>query len=226
MRARTRVWIRGAGLLLAAFATGCARSDASWEEDLRSPDPHARGLAAIALAMQAAADSPAFLPVLLETIDHPGAGLEQEAAHALVLSGRHHIDALVDALVREPLMSDDRRGAIQNALVSSGPGAAPLLTARLATDARELGPVLGEVLIGLGESSAPPLAELVGDGQADPNLRRFAAFVLLKLGPRAGAARPALEAAATGPDPELAEVARQALRALDSRRSSGRGGPR
>jgi HEAT repeat protein len=209
-------------LLPLLLVVGCARSDEAWIADLSSPDAHVRGLAAIALAVQSPESAQPALPVLLETIDRSRAGLEREAAHALVLSGAHHVEALLDALVADPLMTEHRRGAILNALLNAGPHAAPAVARRMAGDARDLAGPLGEVLVGIGGPSALPLGELL-EGSQDPAVRRYAAFLLLKLGPRAAAARPALERAADDPDPELAGVAAQALRALAPRRP---GGPR
>lgn len=209
-------------LLPLLLATGCARSDEAWIADLDSTDPHVRGLAAIALAVQSPASARPALPVLFESIDRSRAGLEREAAHALVLAGAHHVEALIDALVADPLMTDHRRGAILNALLNAGPRATATIARRMMGDARDQAAPLGEVLVGIGSPSAMPLAELL-DGAQDPAMRRYAAFLLLQLGPRAQAARPALERAATDADPELAAVAAQALRAQQPRRP---GGPR
>jgi hypothetical protein len=218
--------VRQLGRLLAlGLLAACARDDRDWIADLDSPDPHTRGLAAIALALESPGASDPALRVLLDTIDRSDAGLEREAAHALVLAGGHHVDALIDELVRDPLMTEDRRGAIMNALVMAGPPAAPVVVRRLGTDARELAGPLGEILLGIGAPGAPALAELL-DGSPDPAVRRFAAFLLLRLGPGARAARPALERAASAEDAELAGMARQALENLRSSQGAARGGPR
>ncbi len=218
--------LRRAGQFVAlAILAACARDDGDWIADLDSPDPHTRGLAAIALALQSPEASAPALPVLLDTIDRSDAGLEREAAHALVLVGGHHVDALIDELLGDPLMTEHRRGALMNALVMAGPPAASLVVRRLGTDARELAGPLGEVLLGIGAPGAPALAELL-DASPDPAVRRFAAFLLLRLGPGARAARAALERAASAEDTELAGIARQALANLRSGPGAARGGPR
>lgn len=217
VRLRSATWV-----LLALAASACAKSDEDWRADLGSKDPYVRGLAAIGLGLQSPRAAAPALPILFETIDRSQTRLEAEAAHVLVLIGPEHIEALLDELVTNPLMTDQRRGAILNALANAGPKAAAPITRRLAGEGRAQAGDLGEVLLGIGAPAVPAIAGLL-EAEGDPAPRRFAAFLLVKLGPQARAARPALERALASDDAELREVAEQALRGLGSapRRAAG-----
>jgi len=221
MRAAHR--LRSATWLLVALTVGaCAKSDEDWRADLGSKDPYVRGLAAIGLGLQSPRAAAPALPVLFETVDRSQTGLEAEAAQVIVRIGAEHVEALLDELITNPLMTDQRRGTILNALVEAGAKAAPSITRRLAGDGREQAGHLGDVLLNIGAPAVPAIAALLeSEGDAAP--RRFAAFLLVKLGPQARAARPALERALGSDDAELRAVAEQALRALG--RAPSRAGP-
>jgi|GEM_PF-2338772 len=205
---------RGAALfLLVLLLTGCARTDDEWRRDLASEDPFVRALGAIGLGVEAPREAGAAVPELLLTIDRPDLGLEREAAWVLVHVGPHHVPLLLEELVTNPLMSDDRRGAILNALQAAGPAVAPKLVACLRGPGPFLAGELGEVLVALGEPAVPAIASML-DEEEDVRLRLFAAFLLGRLGPLAGSGLPALRRAAESSDPELREAARVAIAAV------------
>ena len=210
-----------AGGLLLALA--CARAPEAWQRDLASPDPFVRGLAAIGLSVDAPGHVEVFLPELLAAIDRPDVGLERAAAAALVRVGGAGAGAFVDELRADPLMSADRRGALMNAIVAGGPDAVEPIVGCLRGAAGTLGGSLvgdlGDLLLHIGPPAAPALARML-DEEADLRLRRYAAFLLLRLGPAARAAQDVLERAARAEDPELRRVATEALGAV---RTGGRG---
>ena len=142
------------GLALAAplFLAACAKSDADWAADLASPDPYVRGLASIGWAVQSPRTSGPALDVLLETIDRSEVGLERPAAAALQVAGPHHVDALLAALTGPTFLTDDRRGAILNALVTAGDAAVPAIVTCLQGPGREHAAELAEVLRQIGPS--------------------------------------------------------------------------
>jgi hypothetical protein len=204
------------GLLLSA----CAKGDAEWIAELESPDPHVRGMAAIGLALQSPRAARPALPVLFETVDRSDVGLEQEAAHVLSLVGPYQVDGLLAELVRDELMSDHRRAAILNALVSAGVSATGPVTRCIQGLGREQAGDLGDVLLKIGEPAVPDLVKML-EGSDDVALQNFAAFLLGKLGPRAWLAAGALERALGSSDPGVREAAAKALKAMGSPRSDG-----
>lgn len=204
-RSRTRL-LAALALTLAA----CAKGEADWRAELDDPDPYVRGLAAIGLSLEVPEASAPALPVLFESIDRSGGGLERASAHALQLVGPLHVEVLLQELVEEELMSEDRRGAIMNALVGAGASAAGPIVRSLQGPGRGRAGDLGDLLLAIGEPAVPALVELLETSE-DHALQNFAAFLLGKFGPRARAAVPALERASRSPDAGVREVARKAL---------------
>jgi len=198
---------------LALTLAACAKGEADWRAELDHPDPYVRGLAAIGLSLEAPEASAPALPVLFESIDRSGGGLERSAAHALQLVGPLHVEVLLQELVEEELMSQDRRGAIMNALVGAGAVAAAPIVRCLKGPGRGRAGDLGDMLLGIGEPAVGPLAELLETSE-DHALQNFAAFLLGKFGPRARVAVPALERAARSQDAGVREVARKALASI------------
>lgn len=205
--ARARCLLLSLSLVL---CLACAKTDAEWTRDLHGPDPFVRGLAAIGLGLQSPRRAGPALPTLLKTVDHSDVGLEREAARVLSHVGPYHVEALLEELVRDELMTRHRRGAILNALVSAGPAAPEPIVACLRRPGHGLAGDLGEVLLSIGEPAVPALVELLS-GAVETPLRTFAAYLLGRLGPRAHAAEPALRAACSSPDAGLRDTARQAL---------------
>lgn len=200
----------------------CARSDDEWRGDLKNPDPHVRGLAAIGLSLQAPRAAEAALPVLLKTIDRSDVGLEREAARALSLLAPEHVEWLLEELVGNSLISSDRRGAMLNALVASGAKAAGPIVVCLQGPGRDVADQLGEVLLQIGAPAVPSLVQLLASPD-DFSLQNYAAFLLGKLGPRARGARPALEEALNSPDKGVRRAARGALQAMGRGRGASKG---
>jgi HEAT repeat protein len=120
--ASTCRWI---ALLLVLAA--CAKRDEAWLAELSDPDPFVRALAAIALCEQSPERASSAVPVLLDTIDRSELRLRPKAAAALARVGGHVVDALVRSLVRDELMTAERREAVLAALVAAGPAAIPAL---------------------------------------------------------------------------------------------------
>ena len=133
---------------------GCAKGEAEWAADLGSPDPYVRGLASIGWAVQSPRTADPALDVLLETIDRSEVGLERAAAAALQVAGPHHVEALLTALTGEAFLTEDRRGAILNALVNAGATAVPAIARCLQGPGREHAGELGEVLRRIGPPGA------------------------------------------------------------------------
>jgi HEAT repeat protein len=168
-----------AGALLAA----CAKREPDWAEDLQSPDPYVRALASIGWALQAPRTAAPALPVLLETIDRSELGLERHAAAALQGAGSFHVDALLQALTSDAFLTEDRRGAILNALVNSGPAATGPIVGCLQGPGRAQAGDLGEVLLRIGVPAVPAIRELAQSPDGD--LQQLAAILLDRLGPDA-----------------------------------------
>ena len=150
-----RLLLRCALAALAACG-GCAKGEVEWAADLSSPDPYVRGLAAIGWAVQSPRTAAPALDTLLETIDRSEVGLERAAAAALQVAGPHHVEALLAALTGEAFLTEDRRGAILNALVNAGPPAVPAIVRCLQGPGREHAGELGEVLRRIGPPGAQP----------------------------------------------------------------------
>lgn len=204
-------------LVLVLLCSACARTNAAWTEDLSSPDPFVRGVAAIGLGLQAPLDCGAAIPVLLRTIDRSDVGLEAQAADVLAHVGQYHIPQLLTNLVDDELMSVDRRGTIKNALVLAGPEACDQIIACLRAGGSHLVGDLGDVLLSIGTPSVPAIARMLTE-EPDPRLQNFAAYLLGRLGPGARAALPALaEAAQSATDAGVRDAARIALLKIQPR---------
>jgi len=210
-----RFLIRSVALALLTTTLACAKSDEQWKEDLRSEDPFVRGMAAIGLCLQSPQAAEPALPVLLRTIDRTDVGLEVEAARVLAHIGRFHVQALLEHLVENELISADRRGSIQNALVQAGSEAPGPIIACLRGEGAFLVGDLGDVLLSIGEPSVPAIVEMLREGP-DARLQYFAAFLLGKLGRSAQSALPALRASLSSPDDELRNVAQQAIHSIEN----------
>ena len=200
-------------LVLFGLASACAKGPQAWKSDLSDADPFVRGMAAIGLALAGPAHVADALPELLRTIDATHVGLEREAAFVLSRVGPTHAPALLEVLVGVELPTEDRKGAIKNALVAGGAEVVPAIVKCMRGPGSQRVGDLGDVLLAIGAPAAPELADLLNQ-EADVRLRRFAAFLLGRLGPRGVAARGALEAALADEDPELRAVAAAALRAM------------
>lgn len=209
-----KLWIRVASLALFATTLACGKSDAQWNEDLRSEDPFVRGMAAIGLCLQSPRSAEPALPELLRTIDRTDVGLEAEAARVLAHVGRFHVPLLLEHLVENETISADRRGSIQNALVMAGSDAPGPIISCLRGEGAFLVGDLGDVLLSIGEASVPSIVVMLRD-ESDARLQYFAAFLLGKLGASARGALPALRESLSSPDEELRGVARQAVRSIE-----------
>ena len=142
-------------LVLPCGFAGCAKGETEWTADLSSPDPYVRGLASIGWAVQSPRTAAPALDTLLETIDRSEVGLERAAAAALQVAGPHHIEALLAALTGDAFLTQDRRGAILNALVTAGAPAAPAIVRSLQGKGREHAGELSEVLRRIGPPARP-----------------------------------------------------------------------
>jgi hypothetical protein len=107
---------------LLVLTAACARSDERWIEALDDPDPFERALAAFALCEQAPERAPLTLGVLLETVDRSELELGAHAARHLELLARSIPDSLRARLAANPLMTEARRRAIEDALRGAGRG--------------------------------------------------------------------------------------------------------
>ena len=206
--------IRSLLLLLLWVPAACAKTDEQWVHDLDSTDAFVRSLAAIGLSVQSPREAGVALPELLRTIDRKDVGLGREAAAALHRAGPFHVPLLLDHLVEEELMSDDRRGAIKNALVAAGSPAVSSIVGCMRGRGSHLVGDLGDVLIAIGEPSVPATVEMLEE-EEDVRLRTFAAFLLARFDPAARSALPALRAATSSPDAGLRKVAEEAIRVLE-----------
>jgi HEAT repeat protein len=195
---------------LVLLCTSCGKSNGQWEVELGSPDPFVRGFAAIGLGLQAPAAASRAVPVLLQTIDRSDVGLEREAAQVLFMIGPFHIEALLQAMVNDPLMSFDSMGTIKNALSAAGPQACGPIVQCLSGPGQQLAGDLGDVLLGIGAPSLPALLELLEDGD-DARMQNFSAFLIGKLGPQARVALPALQTASRSEDSGLREAALRSM---------------
>ena len=200
--------------LVLAFA--CARTRDQWLAELDSPDPFVRALAAIGMSVETPAQAAPALAVLLQTIDRKDLALEREAARALVHIGPHHVPALLESLLEEPLLSQDRRAAIGNALTAAGPAASRPIVRCLRQGGSHLVGDLGDVLLRIGPDAVPDIVEML-EQDPDVRLRNFAAFLLARMGPSAVSGRDALRAATAASDPGLREMAQQALASIEGR---------
>lgn len=171
---------RAAWILLLALGAGCARSEQRWAEDLGSPDPFVRALAALALAGEAPERGAEVAPVLLETVDRPELELQEPSRAALERVAPFALEALVGELVLDPFLTLERRAAIERALLAVGPPAAETLLAA----ARGVGVVRAEplapVLLALGPAARGALQEAARDG-ARPELAAWAARLLARI---------------------------------------------
>jgi len=217
-RSRTRAArarLLGVSLLIWSLA-GCARRVERWATDLVSDDPFVRALAALALSEIAPERGPRILPVLVETVDRVDLELAPQARAALVRIAPHALEGLVRELVVNEFMTLDRRAAVVAALASTGgQGVEVLLAAVRGSGVRRAGG-LAQVLASLGPSAVLPLAEFLAS-ERDPELQAFAAHALGAIGPRAGAAVPALRAASTSSDPGVRTAAHEALERIAGR---------
>lgn len=193
--------------------TACARSPERWRADLNHPDPFARGMAAIGLALEAPDQAEPLLGDLLRLVDSTGADLEREAAWVLHGLGPLHAQSLLDAMVADELMSAECRGTIQNALVAGGADVAQRVVKCMRGPGKARVGDLGDVLLGIGGPAVPAIATLLTE-EPDVRLQRFAAFLLVRLGRAARPALPALRQAAQRDDPELRTLAEQALQSF------------
>jgi len=193
---------------------GCARSDLAWTVDLTSPDPYVRSLASIGLGLQAPQDAAPAIPVLLETVDRSELGLQRPAAKLVSSLGAAHTDQLLEILVAEEFMTEDRRGAILNALVTAGATASGSIVRCLRGPGREQAGFLGDTLLLIGEPAVPAISELAASTDDIP-LQHFAIFLLARLGQKARASLPILKAALTSPDPGVRQITRQAIELVD-----------
>ncbi len=199
--------------LLWGVSGGCARSEERWTEDLSSPDPFVRGMAAIGLGVQAPDRAKPAIEELLAMVDSTSTGLEREAAWVLHRLGPAHAAQLLDHLVSLDLMSAERRGTIQNALVAGGAVSAGRVVECMRGPGRGRVGDLGDVLLAIGEPAVPAIERMLVD-EPDVRLQRFAAFLLGRLGPAAAQAESSLRGAAAADDAELAAMAREALSQL------------
>jgi len=178
--------------------------------DLESPDPFVRSLAAIGLCVQSPAHAEPALPELLRTIDSAHVGLEREAARVLIHVGPLHVPQLLATLVVEELMSDDRRGAIKNALLAAGPAAVTPIVKCMRGPGRFLVGDLGDVLLRIGAPAVPDIVGMLVE-EPDVRLKNFAAFLLGQMGPVARSALPALKGATSSTDADLVRAASAAI---------------
>lgn len=220
---RSAAWLRAACLLLGCQLMGaCAQSDAAWVADLQDPDAYVRGIASIGLGLQSPQAAGPALPVLLETVDRSEVGLEREAAAVLSHVGAFHVDALLHHLTSDGFLTEDRRGAILNALVAAGDRAPAAIVDCLRGPGRDQAVDLGDVLLLIGPASVPAVSELAAASD-DTAMQHFAIFLLARLGPGAREAVPVLQAALDSPDPGVQDAARQALQLVDpSHEATGR----
>ena len=193
---------------------GCTRSEHSWTADLTDPDPYVRSLASIGLELQAPRDAAPAIPVLLETIDRSELGLQRPAAELINYLGVAHTDQLLQILATEEFMTEDRRGAILNALVTAGAKAAGPIVRCLQGPGRAQAGDLGDALLLIGEPAVPAISELAASPD-EPSLQHFAIFLLARLGQKARASLPILKAALDSPDPGVRQIARQAIELVD-----------
>ena len=207
---------RALQLLLVAVSVACAKTNEQWSADLESPDPFVRGLAAIGMGLQSPREAGPAVPELLRMIDRADVGLEWEAARVLIHLGPFHVPALLDDLVLEELMSDDRRGAIKHALVAAGPVATGPIVRCMRGRGSHLVGDLGDVLLEIGAPSLPAIVEMLVE-EEDVRLQNFAAFLLARMGPPAQSALPALRAATSSPDPGLRSMASEAIASIEGR---------
>ncbi|MFT5050158.1 MAG: HEAT repeat protein [Chlamydiales bacterium] len=217
-----RAVVRTLSLALLGVAVACARTDDRWTRDLDSPDPFVRAVAAIGLSVQSPVQAGPAVPHLLRAIDSAHVGLEREAAWALMNVGPLHVARLLEILVVDELMSDDRRGSIKNALVSAGPVAAGPIVACMRGRGSHMVGDLGEVLLAIGGSSVPDVLTMLVE-ERDVRLQSFAAFLLGRMGPAAQPAIPALQEAATSTDSELRQAANGAIANIQASQSGARG---
>lgn len=212
---RCPTWVSAASgiALLWGFSAGCARTDERWIEDLDNRDPFVRALAAIGIGVQAPERAGPVIPELLAMVDSPSTGLEREAAWVLHELGPTHAQQLLDNLVSNELMSAERRGTIQNALVAGGWATAERVVDCMRGPGRGFVGGLGDVLLAIGEPAVPAIETMLVE-EPDVRLQRFAAFLLGRLGPAAARAELSLESAAKADDAELAAMAREALAQL------------
>lgn len=206
-----------AALLLGLVGSSCARSDAAWIADLDDPDPFVRGLSAIGLAVQSPERARPAVPVLLETIDRSELGLGPAAAAALEGIGPHAVEALLENLVRDELMTTERRQAVLGALIAAGPRAVPPVVAALRGSGRAVSGELGVVLVRIGPPSVDPLVELLLEA-SDPPTRDFAGWLLVQLAPGAGGALPRLRAALPDVDPAGRVVLERTIAGIERQR--------
>ena len=111
-------------------------------------------------------------------------------------------------------MTEDRRGAILNALVTAGAAAPTPIVRCLQGPGREQAGDLGDVLLLIGQPAVPAISELAASTD-DISLQHFAIFLLARLGRQAQASLPVLRAALDSPDQGVRQIARQAIELVD-----------
>ena len=161
-----------------------------------------------------ASDDPATLSVLARSLGHPSPIVRASLVGALATLGRPAVPLLCEILDDQ---SDDRCEWAADALGRMGPIAADACD-RLRRNARSENRAIATwsrialAKVSADTSVAPFLIELLKDDRAD--LRREAALALQAIGPAAGAAIPALQAATDDEDEEVRAAAGDALSAI------------
>jgi hypothetical protein len=176
--------------LCASLCAGCARTPEDWRARLKDEDPFERGLAALALARTAPAESTDALPCLLQLVEGRDPALARAARDELARLARHHVHSLLENFAGVTGASPDFRSALRAALVAAGAEAVGPLREHLldagASNPRELGQILADI----GQSAVAPLTADLAD--PDPRRRVCTAWILARLGRQAQSAAPAL----------------------------------
>lgn len=204
-----------------ALAPACAKSEADWRAELSDRDPFVRALAAIALVEVAPERASVALPVLLETVDRPSLGLRGAVDRELARLAPRVREPLVVALLRDDLLTLDRREAIGAALVSAGAPAAETIVAAMRGGARAGREELAELLVRLGAAAVAPLAEIAVE-PVDAELAALVARTLGRIGAPSRSALPALRAMEKRPEEVARSAARAAVAAIEGGRADAR----
>ena len=164
-------------------------------------------------------DDAATIRSLIDRLGSTDPAQRAEAAELLCRAGAAATPATVE-LVRACGDDDGQvrewSVAALEELGSPPPEAIGELTA-LVTSGHPLVAYWATTLLGRsGQAAAAATAALAAalDSGADPAVAERAAWALGKVGPRAASARPALERAASAPNPRLARLAQEALAAI------------
>ncbi|MCE9593265.1 MAG: hypothetical protein K8S98_03630 [Planctomycetes bacterium] len=200
--------------LFACLCAGCAKSESDWRAELRSSDPFVRALAAIALVELAPERANDATTGLLETIDRRELALGDAAARSLARAAPFACEQFVTLLVRDDLMTSDRRAAIESALVAAGPRAAETLVAVLRGGERVHAEALGDLLARIGAPAVPDLVALCAEG-APRELENLAARTLGRIGAPARAALPTLVELSRRVEPERRAMVDEAIRRIE-----------